>query len=294
MIKSFWKPSGIGKEGRDLKDSTRENLSYFGLYKRLLTVKKDIPAEKVSFGDHKDQHFLYFEPEKVISDKVIIWVHGGGWNSGRPKDFYYVGQAIAKAGYRCASLGYRLSPKFKYPCQIEDVCLGYNKVIGFLKAKDIDVSKIIVVGPSAGAHLTSILCYSKADQDRYGVDISNVIGYIGFGGPYCFEKCQDFAIRTLLNMLFAKEYDRKQGEPVSLMTKNDIPMLLIQSEHDGVLDFGNAVAFEKKAGELGNKCELYRVEDAKNTHSWYTAGCFFEPREENKCVDKFFSYIEKL
>ena len=294
MIKSFWKPSGIGKEGRDLKDSTRENLSYFGLYKRLLTVKKEIPAEKVSFGDHKDQHFLYFEPEKAISDKVIIWVHGGGWNSGRPKDFYYVGQAIAKAGYRCASLGYRLSPKFKYPCQIEDVCLGYNKVIGFLKAKDIDVSGIVVVGPSAGAHLTSILCYSKADQDRYGVDISNVIGYIGFGGPYCFEKCQDFAIRTLLNMLFAKEYDRKQGEPVSLMTKNDIPMLLIQSEHDGVLDFGNAVAFGKKAGELGNKCELYRVEDAKNTHSWYTAGCFFEPREENKCVDKFFSYIEKL
>ena len=230
----------------------------------------------------------------MISDKVIIWVHGGGWNSGRPKDFYYVGQAIAKAGYRCASLGYRLSPKFKYPCQIEDVCLGYNKVIGFLKAKDNDFSKIIVVGPSAGAHLTSILCYSKADQDRYGVDISNVIGYIGFGGPYCFEKCQDFAIRTLLNMLFAKEYDRKQGEPVSLMTKNDIPMLLIQSEHDGVLDFGNAVAFEKKVGELGNKCELYRVEDAKNTHSWYTAGCFFEPREENKCVDKFFSYIEKL
>ena len=170
----------------------------------------------------------------------------------------------------------------------------YKDFKSFLKAKDIDVSKIVVAGPSAGAHLTSILCYSKADQDRYGVDIGNVIGYIGFGGPYCFEKCQDFAIRTLLNMLFAKEYDRKQGEPLSLMTKNDIPMLLIQSEHDGVLDFGNAEAFEKKARELGNTCELYRVEDGKNTHSWYTAGCFFEPREENKCVDKFFSYIEKL
>ena len=294
MIKFSWKPSGIGKEGRDLKDSTRENLSYFGLYKRLLTVKKEIPAEKVSFGDHKDQYLLYFEPEKVSSDKVIIWVHGGGWNAGRPKDFYYVGQAIAKAGYRCISLGYRLSVKFKYPCQIEDVCAGYNKAIGFLRDKGIDVSKVIVSGPSAGAHLTSILCYSKADQERYGVDVSNVIGFIGFGGPYCFEKCQDFAIRTLLNCLFTKEYDRKQAEPVSLMTRNSIPMLLIQSEHDGLLDFGNAEAFEKKAKELGNKCELYRVEDEKNTHSWYTAGCFFETREENKCIDKFFSYIENL
>ncbi|MBR4430105.1 MAG: alpha/beta hydrolase [Clostridiales bacterium] len=277
-----------------MKDSTRENLSYFGLYKRLLTVKKEIQAEKVSFGDHKDQYYLYFEPEKVTSDKVIIWVHGGGWQSGTPKDFYYVGQAIAKAGYRCVSLGYRLSTKFKYPCQIDDVCTGYNKAIEFLKGKGIDVSKVVVSGPSAGAHLTSILCYSKADQERYGVDVSNVIGFIGFGGPYCFEKCQDFAIRTLLNCLFTKEYNRKQAEPVSLMTRNSIPMLLIQSEHDGLLDFGNAEAFEKKAKELGNKCELYRVEDAKNTHSWYTAGCFFETREENKCIDKFFSYIENL
>ena len=294
MIKSSWKPSGIGKEGRDLKDSTRENLSYFGLYKRLLTVKKEIPADKISFGSHKDQYYLYFEPEKVTSDKVIIWVHGGGWQSGTPKDFYYVGQAIAKAGYRCVSLGYRLSTKFKYPCQIEDVCAGYNNIIAFLKEKGIDISRIVVAGPSAGAHLTSILCYSKADQERYGVDISNVIGYIGFGGPYCFDKCQDFTIRTLLNCLFTKEYDRKQAEPVSLMTKNNIPMLLIQSEHDGLLDFGTAEVFAKKAIEIGNKCELYRVEDEKNTHSWYTAGCFFETRSENKCLDKFFSYIEQL
>lgn len=277
-----------------MKDSTRENLSYFGLYKRLLKVKKEIPAEKISFGSHKDQYYLYFKPEKVLSDKVIIWVHDGGWQSGTPKDFYYVGQAIAKAGYRCFSLGYRLSTRFKYPCQIEDVCAGYNSVIGFLKQKGIDVSKIVVAGPSAGAHLTSILCYSKADQDRYGVDISNVIGFIGFGGPYSFEKCQDFAIRTLLNCLFTKGYDRKQAEPLNLMTRNNIPMLLIQSEHDGLLDFGNAEVFAKKAIEIGNKCELYRVEDEKNTHSWYTAGCFFETRAENMCLDKFFSYIEKL
>jgi len=81
---------------------------------------------------------------------------------------------------------------------------------------------------------------------------------------------------------------------LNLMTRNNIPMLLIQSEHDGLLDFGNAEVFAKKAIEIGNKCELYRVEDEKNTHSWYTAGCFFETREENMCLDKFFSYIEKL
>ena len=277
-----------------MKDTTRENLSYFGLFRRLHKAKKIFTPEHISFGGHKDQYFLYYEPDKVISDKVIIWVHGGGWQSGTPKDFDYVGQRIAKEGYRCISMGYRLSTKFKYPCQIEDVCTGFNEAVKFLNGRNIDTSKIVVVGPSAGAHLTSILCYSKADQERYNVDVSNVIGFIGFGGPYCFEKCQDFTIRTLLNMLFTKGYDRKQAEPYSLMTKNNIPMLLIQSEHDGLLDFENAVLFEQKAKEVGNKCELYRVIDEKNTHSWYTAGCFFETREENKGLDKFFTYIEEL
>ena len=277
-----------------MKDSTRESLSYFGLFKRLLTAKKDIVPERVSYGIHKDQYFYSYEPSEIKSDKIIIWVHGGGWNSGSPKDFDYVGQHITKEGYRCISMGYRLSPGFKYPCQIEDVCNGFNAAVKYLSEKNIDTTKLVVVGPSAGAHLTSILCYSKTDQERYGVDVSGIIGYIGFGGPYCFDKCKGFTIRTLLNYLFEKDYDRKQGEPLSLMSQNHIPMLLIQSEHDGLLDFGNALAFEQKAKEVGNKCELYRVEDEKNTHSWYTAGLFFETRENNKGLNKFFTYIEEL
>lgn len=67
-----------------------------------------------------------------------------------------------------------------------------------------------------------------------------------------------------------------------------------QSGNDGVVDYSCAEMFCKKAVELGNKCELYSVEDKKNTHSWYTAGMFLETREQNKGLDKFYTYIEKL
>ena len=107
-----------------MNDSLRESLSYFGLYKKMFSVQKNIIPESVSFGNDKDQYFLYYEPDNIMSDKVIIWVHGGGWNAGTPKYFDFVGQCIANAGYRFVSIGYRLSPKNKYPCQIEDVCSG--------------------------------------------------------------------------------------------------------------------------------------------------------------------------
>lgn len=275
-------------------DSLRENLSYFGLYRRMFKVKKVIKPQKVFFGDDKEQYFLYYEPLKVQSDKVVIWVHGGGWNAGSPEFFDFVGQRVAQEGYRFVSLGYRLSPKYKYPCQIEDVGKGYCEAIDYLSQKKIDTSRIIVSGPSAGAHLSSILCYSERWQKELNTDISKIIGFIGVGGPYCFSGKMTLSVKLLLKQLFQKGYDRSLGEPYSLMGKNHIPMLLIQSEHDGLIEYSCAEKLCEKAKSIGNECELYSVTDKKNTHSWYTAGMFLEKREENFGLDKFFSWIENL
>ena len=275
-------------------DYLRENLSYFGLYWKMFQVKKKCKPVKVSYGRDKEQYFLYYEPKRVVSDKIIVWVHGGGWNAGNPKFFDYVGQCVCAQGYRFVSLGYRLSPKYKYPCQIKDVCKAYNAAMERLKKEGVDTSKVVVAGPSAGAHLSSIMCYCRKVQSKYGVDISNIIGYIGSGGPYSFRKDQGLTIKMLLNQLFRKGYNRRKGEPVALMSKNSIPMLLIQSKHDGLIEYACAEDFAKRANEIGNRCVLYSVEDKKNTHSWYTAGMFLESRAENKGLDKFFSWIEEL
>ena len=276
-----------------MNDYLRESLSYFGLYKKMFQVKKKYEPVAVSYGKNKDQYFLYYEPKRMISDKIIVWVHGGGWNAGNPRFFDYVGQCVCEQGYRFVSLGYRLSPKFKYPCQIKDVCEAFNSAIDYMRDKGIDTSKIIMAGPSAGAHLTAIMCYSKKVQEKYGVDVSNIRGFIGSGGPYSFRDDQGLTIRLLLGQLFKKGYDRRNGEPVALMGKNDIPMLLIQSKHDGLIEYACAEDFAEKAKKLGIVCELYSVTDKKNTHSWYTAGMFLENRKENKGLDKFFSWIEK-
>ena len=277
-----------------MNDYLRESLSYFELYRKMFQVRKIVKPEKVSYGKNKEQYFLYYEPEGKISDKVIVWVHGGGWNAGSPRLFDFVGQNVCRQGYRFISLGYRLSPKYKYPCQIRDVCEAYNAAAAYMAEKGIDMSKVVVAGPSAGAHLTSRMCYCRKVQKKYDVDSSNIIGFIGSGGPYSFRDNQGLTIRLLLNQLFRKDYNRRNGEPVALMNKNHIPMLLIQSRHDGLIEFACAEDFARRAEEVGNTCELYSVTDRKNTHSWYTAGMFLESREENKGLDKFFSWIEAL
>lgn len=278
-----------------MKDYIRENLSYPGLLIRKALIPKEVEPECYHYGSDKEQYFLYYEPvTENISDKIIFWIHGGGWNAGSPNAFDYVGQCMAKEGYRIVSFGYRLSPKHKYPCQIKDVCECFNVATHYLKEKGIDTSKIIVAGPSAGAHLASILCYSRKVQERFGVEMDDVIGFIGSGGPYSFRENQSWTIRSLEAMLFKKDYDRRNGEPVKLMSQSHIPMLLIQSRHDGLINFECAEDFAERAKIVGNECEIYSVIDKRNTHSWYTAGMFMMSREDNAGLNKFFTWIEAL
>lgn len=276
------------------KDYWREMFSYTSLYSKLAKVKKTIVPKEVSFGVDKEQYFLHFTPEQCKNDKIIVWIHGGGWNSGNPKFFDFVGQCFAKAGYHCVSLGYRLSPKNKYPCQIEDVCAGYNKAMEYLSSIALDTSKVIVTGPSAGAHLSSILCYDKAVQEKYNVKTDNIIGFIGVAGPYIIQTNHIMTVKELFRQLFAKGYDRTLAEPISVIENTNIPMLLIQSRHDGLFDYSIAEKFYDKAKSLGIECELYEVVDKMNTHSSYSAGMFLESRDNNQALDKLFSWIEMI
>ncbi len=64
-------------------------------------------------------------------------------------------------------------------------------------------------------------------------------------------------------------------------------MLLIQSKHDGLIEYSCAEKLYEKANHVGNECELFAVADKKNTRSWYTVGMFLETRKENLGLDKF-------
>ena len=176
-------------------DSIRENLSYFELYARMACNKKIVKPIKIEYGEYKEQYFLYYEPATVKSNKLIFYIHSGGWNAGSPEFFDFVGQRCIKEGYRFMSCGYRLSPKTKYPGQIEDCVKCFEQAMAYLERKNIDSADVIVIGPSAGAQLGSILCYSY--------EFKQTKAFIGLGGPYCFDK-SGLSVRMLLDMLFEK------------------------------------------------------------------------------------------
>ncbi len=284
-----------------MKDFVRELQSYPGLGVKLLTYKREIKATKVSLNESKEVYFLHFAPQIKKHSEIIIYIHGGGWNSKSPRDFEYIGQRMAKEGYDCIVMGYRKVPHVHYNQIINDVCVEYKSILKYLKGKNIDASRVIVMGSSAGAHLGSLLVYDKELHAKYRIGAKRFVGFIGLAGPYCFEGKLPWALKQLLSDLFEKGQDWKEGEPYSkldLLGPEDceisIPMYLIQSDHDGVLDMEHTLVFARKALELNIPVTFYKVTDSKNTHSYYSAGIFFDDLTKSKTLQMVFNYIGQL
>lgn len=114
-----------------MNDLLREYFSYGSFLIPLLKVKKEMRPHKVQWGN-KDQHFLYYASASPQVYTLIIYLHSGGWNSGSPSVFHFIGQKIALKGYDCIMPGYRKVPKYHYDEMIEDVFNGYCEIRKYL------------------------------------------------------------------------------------------------------------------------------------------------------------------
>ena len=276
-----------------MKDSLREYLSYGGLLLPLLKVKRTIRPRKIQWGD-RAQYFLHYPASPPKRDNLIIYIHGGGWNSGSPADFHFIGQRFALEGYDCILPGYRKAPRYHYAAIADDIFRGYRAIQAYLRKENAAYTHITAVGSSAGAHLGALLCFDSARRETHGIASGQPDGFVSLAGPLCFDFPQTWAQNKLMKDLFASTSMDvwKSGEPLSKLDgRQMVRTLIVQSRHDGVLGFEQAEKFYRRALELGLESELFAVPDARNTHSAYSAGIFLRPFQESATLRKVFSWI---
>ena len=277
-----------------MNDTLREYLSYTSLIKPLLSVKKILTPEKIQWGG-KTQYFLHYTSPEPVNDTLVIYIHGGGWNSNSPEIFHFIGQKIAMEGYDCIMPSYRKTPARRYNHIIYDIFAGYTEIKKYLSRNNLSYSKIYVAGSSAGGHLGALLCYDKILQRKFNISPDEFTGFISLAGPLCFDSPRTFELNKLTSDLFhSKDVSVwKKGEPVSRLKKGkNTKCLVIQSRHDGIVGYEQAKTFCRRAEELGISAEFYDVKEKHDTHSAYSAGIFLKDRNDSPVLDKFFSWIE--
>ena len=90
-------------------------------------------------------------PQKADHNKVILYLHGGGYAIGSKQTHRsLVGQIAKKAGYCALLVEYRLAPEDPHPAALEDAIAAYR----WLLETGHDPKDIVIAGDSAGGGLS--------------------------------------------------------------------------------------------------------------------------------------------
>src|SRR5471030_2395466 len=89
---------------------------------------------------------------------VVVWIHGGGWQTGDKKEVHNKPQGFADKGFVFVSINYRLLPTVTIKQMAEDVAKAIRWVHDHAKDYGGDPNTIIVAGHSAGAQLAALVC----------------------------------------------------------------------------------------------------------------------------------------
>jgi acetyl esterase/lipase len=111
----------------------------------------DVPGvtyEEVNAGGARA---LWVVPSDSASDRVIEYLHGGGYMIGSARAHATFTAHLARAtGCRALSVDYRLAPEHPFPAQLEDSLTVYH----WLLDRGFSPAHIAVAGDSAGGALT--------------------------------------------------------------------------------------------------------------------------------------------
>ena len=124
-----------------------------------LLISKDLKCFKnIKYGNNRMNVLDVYRPHTNEKLPVIISIHGGAWVYGSKDVYKYYCASLAERGFVVINFSYRLSPRYKFPCHLEDSVKVINWMYEHLEEYGIDENAVFALGDSAGAQILSHLC----------------------------------------------------------------------------------------------------------------------------------------
>jgi acetyl esterase/lipase len=217
-------------------------------------------TKDVAYGADKEQSMdIYLSADaKKLKNKnyTIVFLHGGGYYiSDKSREERYI-QPYLKKGMNVVNMNYRL--KRGIPVATEDLTYALNYLKANNSTYQLDLSRVVLTGFSAGAHIASMVAVTANDAAYphkldEGIKIAAVVNFSGpVDGLDVVEKVfmgnEVPIMKEIGNSLFVESQDYapkefiKKYEPITYFDKNDPPFFVWHGEKD---DQVPAVTFEK-------------------------------------------------
>ena len=233
----------------------------------------------IPYGQHKNQTFdLNLPVDSRDEIGLVLFLHGGGWISGdksAARDSYEVHKA--NKNYATASINYRFinDGESNVSDIIDDITLALNQLKIFASSYNMNITKVILCGHSAGGHLSMLYAYKYKDIspiEPVGVfasapvpDLSldsfftnNVLGDEKYMCNFISQLCgKKFTPKTRAkNKEILDEYS-----PINYVSRSTVPTLVIHGRWDRIAPFAGSQLLMKKLSKYSVNHELIIFEN---------------------------------
>ncbi len=108
---------------------------------------------------------------------VVLYIHGGGWVVGDRKRVYNMPQWLTSKGYVFVAIDYRKIPKTNIDGQVRDVTAAIAWTRRNIRRHGGDPNRIVLMGHSAGAHLSALVAAQGKASGLRGIIPNDVQAY---------------------------------------------------------------------------------------------------------------------
>ncbi|QDT40472.1 acetyl esterase [Gimesia alba] len=244
-----------------------------------VTVKKDVSY----LGEGRTEKLDLYLPDPKFQKgpyPAVVIIHGGGWHGGDKgaRREINIGTNLAKAGYVCASINYRLAKKqSKFTDNLKQVWPGHlqdcKTAVRYLRKHadqyQVDAKHIGAIGGSAGGHLVAMLAVTgddpKLEPNAQYADFSSriqaVVPMYGAHDLTTLAKSRDM----LSSFTEAEKELSRQASAVNYITKDDPPFLILHGTKDALVpvEQSELLAVALKEGNIPT--ELLIIEGAPHS-----------------------------
>lgn len=219
---------------------------------------------------------IWFPDSNKKSFPMVFFCHGGGWISGfrnQPNNISWC-KFLANKGFVVVSIDYR----YGYRYNMMDILSDYTDALEYVKThhKDfkINIKDITLMGLSAGGHLALLYAtyFSSLEDTKFLDNIRSVVAY------YPPTNLNDMIIdenKSLFTRLATKQTIKDSPteiedvyayySPITYLTKNMIPVLLVHGKEDDIVPFSSSVKFATKLIELDVPFEFLIHDEGQHT-----------------------------
>lgn len=254
-----------------------ENLSLLALgtgLEKLADLEPKIPenVEEIKNVEYKNVNgkslqMDFYRPKDADGPlPLLLFIHGGGWKSGKRSDYLVYLTSFAQKGYVTATVTYRLKRDSIYPAAVEDVIDAVKWLFENGENFGYDPSRIALIGGSAGAHLAMMAGYgweNPASQNADETSAHRVKAVVNIYGPV--DLTTEYARnQPLVTGFIGHSYNEKpelysEASPITYLSSSCPPTLILHGTSDTLVPISQSDTLKSRLDAMGIPCEYYRV-----------------------------------